>query len=90
MIPNIELPTHPGEILWYEFLKPMGITQLEFSSRLGIPIQRLNGVIKGRRSISAESAWLLAKELKTSAEFWMSLQAVYDLYHAKRRMKLAA
>ena len=90
MIPNIRPPTHPGEILWYEFLKPMGVTQLAFSIKLGIPIQRLNGIIKGRRGISAETAWLLAKELKTSAEFWMNLQAVHDLYHARRRMKLAA
>lgn len=88
MIPKNRPPTHPGKILLEEFLKPMGISQVELASRLHVPVQRINTIISGKRGITAETAWLLAKELKTSPEFWMNLQAAFDLFQIK--MKMAA
>lgn len=82
MIPKQRKPTHPGEILLEEFLKPMGMSQLELSRRLGVPIQRINTLINGKRGITAATAILLSKELKTTPEFWMNLQNMVDLYDA--------
>ncbi|MBN1984048.1 MAG: HigA family addiction module antidote protein [Chitinivibrionales bacterium] len=90
MIPTKRSPTHPGEILLEEFLKPTRITQSELAQELGIPIQRINTLIHGKRGMSAETALLLAKKFRTTPEFWMNLQTSYDIYHAKIRMKSAA
>lgn len=91
MIPSNRQPTHPGEILLEEFLKPMGISQVEFSKRIGVPIQRINTLINGKRGVSAETAILLSKQLKTTPEFWMNLQTAYDLYLAMKNVnKMAA
>ena len=82
-------PFHPGEILLEEFLKPGGITQTEFSKKLGWTRARLNQLVKGKRGITAESALDLAKALGTSAKLWMNLQATYDLDQATKRRKAA-
>ena len=82
MVPKQRKPTHPGEILLTEFLEPLGISQLELAKRLGVPVQRINTLINGKRGITAETALLLAKELKTTPEFWMNLQNAVDLYEA--------
>ena len=82
-------PFHPGEVLLEEFLKPGGITQTEFSKKLGWTRARLNELIKGKRGITAESALDLAKALGTSAKLWMNLQATYDLDQATKRRKAA-
>lgn len=79
MIPSQRIPTHPGVILKEEFLDPLGISQLEFSAHLEVPIQRINGIVRGRRAITPETAWLLAQALGTSPEFWVNLQAAHDL-----------
>ena len=79
MLPKHRIPSHPGEILRHEFLTPLGLTQRGFAKHLGIPLQRLNEVILGRRGISPDTAWLLSQALRTSPEFWMNLQANYDL-----------
>lgn len=84
MIPTDRPPTPPGEILLDEFLQPMGITQVEAARRMGIPLNRLNEMIHGRRGISADSALRLARLLNTSPEFWMNLQMARDLYQASR------
>jgi antitoxin HigA-1 len=89
MIPTKRPPTHPGEILLEEFLKPNGISQVELAKKLGVPLQRINTLIKGKRACTAETALLLAKEFGNSAEFWMNLQSAYDLYKAKYRLKAA-
>lgn len=89
MIPKNRQPTHPGEILLEEFLEPMGLTQSEFAHSIGIPIQRVNTIINGKRGITAETALLFAKQLKTTPEFWMNLQAVWDLYEARKHMAVA-
>jgi addiction module HigA family antidote len=79
VIPNRRVPCHPGEILLEEFLVPLGLTQVEFAAHLGIPLQRLNGIVRGKRGVSSDSAWLFAQSLGTSPEFWINLQSSYDL-----------
>lgn len=79
MLPENRTSTHPGAILLEEFLKPMGLTQTELASHLGVPIQRINELIRGKRGVTPETAWLLAKAFGTSPEFWMNLQVNYDL-----------
>ena len=61
MIPTHRQPTHPGEILLREFLEPMGLTQMELAHRMGVPIQRVNTLINGKRDMTAETAVLLRK-----------------------------
>lgn len=80
MIPKNRKPTHPGEILQEEFLKPLDLTQLEFAKKLSIPIQRVNEIIRGKRGVTPETAWLFSKIFGTTPEFWMNLQNNYDLY----------
>jgi antitoxin HigA-1 len=85
MLPKNRPPTAPGEMLLEEFLKPRGVTQVELASRMGVPIQRVNTIVNGKRGITAETAILLAEALDTTPEFWMGLQADYDLWHALRK-----
>ena len=86
MFPRKRKPTHPGEILNEEFLKPKGMSQVKLAARMGVPIQRLNTLINGKRDVSAETAVLLARALKTTPEFWMNLQMGLDLYLAEQRL----
>jgi addiction module HigA family antidote len=90
MIPRNRLPIHPGEILQHEFLLPLGMSQTELARRMGVPIQRVNTLVNGRRDMTAETAVLLSRVLKTSSEFWMNLQVARDLYKASRRLTHAA
>ena len=89
MIPKSRRPTHPGEILLFEFLRPMGISQAKLAHDLDIPIQRVNTLINGKRGITAETALLISRYLKTTPEFWMNLQAACDLYAAQRELSAA-
>ncbi|MGH8598919.1 MAG: HigA family addiction module antitoxin [Gammaproteobacteria bacterium] len=79
MLPQNRTTTHPGEILLHEFLEPLGCTQKALAQHLGIPIQRINELVRGRRGITPETAWLLSGALGTTPEFWMNLQANHDL-----------
>jgi addiction module HigA family antidote len=79
MIPKNRTPTHPGEILLEEFLRPLNISQVALAEHLGVPVQRVNEIVKGKRGISAETAWMLADAFDTSPEFWLNLQVTYDL-----------
>ena len=90
MIPKNRKPTHPGEILLEEFLRPMELSQLELARRMGVPVQRVNTLINGKRDMTAETAVLLSRVLKTSSEFWMNLQVACDLYLAKEHLDHAA
>lgn len=90
MIAKNRKPTHPGEILLEEFLKPMEMSQVELARKMGVPIQRINTLINGKRDMTAETAVLLSRVLKTSSEFWMNLQVACDLYEAQHRMDHAA
>ncbi len=82
MLPKNRPPTPPGEMLLEEYLKPRGITQVELAAQMGVPIQRVNTIINGKRGITAETAILLSEALNTSPEIWMGLQANHDLWHA--------
>ena len=84
MIPENRPPTHPGEMLLEEFLRPLGMTQSEAARRMEIPLNRLSEVIRGRRSVTAGTALRLAKLLNTDLEIWMNLQNQWDLWHAAR------
>ena len=79
MQPENRVPTHPGEILLEEFLRPMGMTQVAFAKHIGVPVQRVNEIVRGRRGVSAETAWLFSQAFETTPEFWLNLQAGYDL-----------
>ncbi len=90
MIPKHRKPSHPGEILLEEFLEPMDLSQVELARRMGVPIQRVNTLVNGKRDITAETAILLSRVLKTSPEFWMNLQDARDLYEAREHLAHAA
>jgi addiction module HigA family antidote len=79
MIPENRIPTHPGEILQEEFLAPLGITQVALAKHLGISTQRVNELVRGKRGVTPETAWLLAAALATTPQFWLNLQMNYDL-----------
>lgn len=79
MIPKNRITTHPGIILLKEYLEPMGLTQTEFANHLDIPIQRINEIVRGKRGISPDTAWLLSEAFDTSPEFWLNLQSMHDL-----------
>jgi addiction module HigA family antidote len=75
----------PGEILLEEFLKPMGLGQLDASRRLGVSLNRLNEIVLGKRAITADTALRLARLFDMSPQFWMRLQADWDLHQALLR-----
>lgn len=83
LIPSNRPPIHPGELLDRQFLKPLGISQTALAARLGIPIQRVNLIINGKRGITPEMAWLLAGALDTTPDFWVNMQSGYDLSLSK-------
>ncbi|HEX9605192.1 MAG TPA: HigA family addiction module antitoxin [Myxococcales bacterium] len=89
MLPKNRPPSHPGEILLEEFLKPREMTQSELSERLEIPLQRVNSIVNGKRGVTPETAILLARFFETTAEFWMNLQTQYDLWFAERALSKA-
>jgi antitoxin HigA-1 len=86
-LPRHRPPTHPGEMLLEEFIKPLGITQSELARRLGISFPRLNEVLRRKRSVTPDTALRLAQVLGMSAEFWLGLQLDWDLWHAMRAAK---
>jgi len=79
MLPRKRIPTHPGEILSEEFLKPLGVTQVALAEHLGVPVQRINELVRGKRGVTPETAWLLAGAFGTTPEFWLTLQSNHDL-----------
>ena len=79
LLPENRVPTHPGEILSREFLMPLGITQVSLAAHIGVPVQRVNELVRGKRGVTPETAWLLAQAFETTPDFWLNLQAAYDL-----------
>ena len=83
-IPTHRTPTHPGDMLLEEFLKPMGLTQRELADSIRVPYQRVNEIINGRRGISPSTALRLSKFFGVSPDFWLNLQLRWDLYFAQQ------
>jgi len=79
-------PVHPGEILLEEFLSPLGLSQYRLAKETSVPPRRINEIVRGSRSISADTALRLARYFGTSEQFWMNLQARYDLEVEKDRL----
>lgn len=76
---------HPGELLLEEYLKPMGVGQVEAAKALGVSLNRLNELVLGKRGVTPDTALRLARVLKTSPQMWMRLQADWDLQQAMLR-----
>ncbi len=81
-LPKKRPPTHPGEMLLEEFLKPLGLSQSAFAIRLGVSYPRLNEIVRGRRSVTPDTALRLERVLGMPADFWLGLQQDWDLWHA--------
>src|SRR6267142_6092746 len=79
-------PVHPGEILLEEFLRPFGLSQYRLAKEVSVPPRRINEIVRGSRSISADTALRLARYFGTSERFWLNLQARYDLEVEKDRL----
>jgi antitoxin HigA-1 len=89
MLPENRVPTHPGEILLEEFLSPLGLSQVAFAAHIGVPVQRINEIVRGKRGITPETAWLFADAFGNSPEFWLNLQTNYDLARSRPKKKIA-
>jgi antitoxin HigA-1 len=93
MLPKHRSPTHPGEMLEEEFLKPMGVTQTALANHLGWSHAKVNELVRGKRGVTPAVALALSDALGTSPELWMNLQTQYELWHAvqdhKKKPKLA-
>lgn len=87
MIPTNREPTHPGEMLLEEFLKPMGIKQKQLATHLNWTYAKLNELIHAKRGITPETALDLADAFNMEAEFWMNLQRDWELFKAKSKHK---
>ena len=83
-IPTHRAPTHPGEMLLEEFLKPMGLTQRELADSIHVPYQRINEIINGRRGVTPNTALRLSTFFGVSPDFWLNLQLRWDLYFAQQ------
>jgi addiction module HigA family antidote len=82
-LPNI----HPGEVLLEEFLKPLSISQNRLARAMGISPRRINEIVQGQRAVTADTALRLARALGASEQFWMGLQADYDLEEARKAVR---
>jgi addiction module HigA family antidote len=85
MIPTHRIPEHPGEVLLEEFLRPLKMSQSALAAHLGVPVQRINELVNGRRGITPETAWMLGKAFRVGPEFWMNLQTTFDLAVSRRK-----
>jgi addiction module HigA family antidote len=83
VIPENRIPTHPGVILSQEFLVPLGVSQVALAAHLGVPVQRINELVRGKRGVTSDTAWLLSQALNTTPEFWINLQTAYDLARSR-------
>ena len=79
-------PVHPGEILLLEFLEPLGVSQYRLAKDINVPPRRINEIVKGSRSITANTALRLARYFDTSERFWLNLQSHYDLEIERDRL----
>ena|SRR3990167_2260609 len=87
MLPTNRAPTHPGEMLLEEFIKPIGMTQKEFALSLGWTYAKLNEIVHSKRRVTPETALALSDAFDMEPEFWLNLQRDWDLWHAKQKHK---
>ena len=76
-------PSHPGEVLLEDFLKPLGMSQYALAKAIGVPQIRISEIVRGERAVTPDSALRLARYFGTSAEFWLGMQSTYDLETAR-------
>ena len=86
-VPTNRMPTHPGEMLREEFLKPLELTQKELADSIKVPYQRINEIVSGKRGVTPGTALRLAKFFGMSSGFWLNLQMKVDLYAAQQKEK---
>jgi addiction module HigA family antidote len=86
-IPTNRIPTHPGEMLREEFLKPLELTQKELADSIKVPYQRINEIVAGKRGVTPSTALRLAEYFGMSPDFWLNLQMKFDLYFAQQKEK---
>ena len=86
-LPSERPPTHPGEMLLEEFLKPLGVSQSALAVQLHVSFPRLNEIVHGKRGVTPDTALRLAKVVGMSADFWLGLQQDWDLWHAMQSEK---
>lgn len=86
-IPTHRAPSHPGEMLLQEFSKPMNISQTKLAKDIGVPFQRINQLINGKRGITSSTALRLGKYFSTTSQHWMNMQLAWDLYHTQIKEK---
>jgi addiction module HigA family antidote len=79
-------PVHPGEVLRHEYLEPLGMSVYGLAGALGVSRSRINETVQGRRAVTAETALRLSRFFGTSADFWLELQAAYDLEVARHAL----
>ena len=89
-LPTHRPPTHPGEMLLEEFLKPLAISQARLADHLGVTAAHINEIVNGKRGITPATAWLLSEAFNTSPQLWLNLQNLHDLAHGKPRRRVAS
>jgi addiction module HigA family antidote len=89
MLPTYRIAAHPGEILMTEFLEPCRLTQTRLAREIGVPQNRVNELVRGKRGMTPDTAILLSDYFGNSAEFWMNLQTAYDLSRARQKKPAA-
>jgi antitoxin HigA-1 len=85
MLPKNRRPTPPGEILKYEFLEPLRMTQVQLAAAIGITRVRINEIVLGKRSITTDTAFRLAQYFNTTPDFWLGLQMDVDMWDTLQR-----
>ena|SRR3990172_8917133 len=77
---------HPGEVLFEEFVKPLGLTQHRLAKAIGVPPRRINEIVHGKRAITADTALRLGRYFRVTPRFWLNLQAQFDLETHERKL----
>ena len=88
MLPTHRIPIHPGVILQQEFLIPLGLSEVALAEHIGVSVQRINEIARGKRGITSQTAWLLSQAFGTTPQFWINLQTNHDLASARPRRRV--
>ena len=89
MLTKIRIPTHPGEVLREEFLAPLGVSQVALATHIRVPLQCVKEIVRGKRGVTPETAWLISQAFGTTPQFWLNLQANHNLAssHPRRTVR---